>query len=512
MSDQDRKNETQSPIDENHIRSGARSRRLNYGRTLADGLHQDPAPPLQRSDTTPIEDNKDLSRRSFLKSTAIGAAGLFAAPRILSSGEAKASERGVKVVRTFHEGATTGAYTVNQEPVDQMVHIAIRELTGIGDTGEAWKSLFPGITSTNTVAIKINLACGDVPTHPEIVNAIIDGLRMMDLDGNQLPEENIIVWDHDTAFMCNQTGYSVNYGGPGVQYYGTDYSGVGFDYSQAYDIEHSSTTTTHYVSKIISQGCDYLINAAVMKDHDNWAGITMCLKNHYGSFSHIYDAAMHGNNYASGIPALSMILRDLLGDKIKLNLIDATYCLCDGGPGYTPPYHTPSNWTYNSLLVSTDPVAVDRIGTIKINEERSSRGLGLLNPDHLPSAAGAPYFLGTDDPSSIELVEINAATQAVPEEPLPAQHVNLQAPFPNPVGGSCTLRFACAVESDVKLAITDPSGRIVSRITEKRFPSGSFRFNWHGRDDKGRLVPSGTYFCRLETADKVMHKPLVVVR
>ncbi len=159
-----------------------------------------------------------LSRRRFIKSAMVGAAGLMAGPRLLLPNWARADVRSSRVVRTYHYNATTGWSTVNQGPVDMMVHAAVRALTGIGVTAWAWKSLFPGITAAHKVGIKINLSCGDVPTHPQVVNAIIDGLLMMDLDGLQLPK-NITVWDMDNPFFCPQTGYAVNYGGPGVQYY-----------------------------------------------------------------------------------------------------------------------------------------------------------------------------------------------------------------------------------------------------------------------------------------------------
>ncbi len=455
----------------------------------------------------------DISRRRFLKGAALGAAGLCAGPHLLPSGAARSERFMSRVVRAHHPDATTGWTTVNQEPVDQMVHTAICSLTNHVDPAIAWKSLFPGITAASKVGIKINLACGDVPTHPEVVNAIIDGLLMMDLGGETLPEEHIIVWDFDNAFFCAQTGYTQNWGGAGVQYVGTDHPSIGFDYSRWYYIQHTDTITTqHHVSKIVTEHIDYLINAAVMKDHDDWAGVTLSMKNHYGSFDNIYDVHMHYDYYSSGIPGLSAILRDEIGDKQKLFLIDGTFCLYDGGPGYTPPYHTPPNWIYNSVLMSLDTVACDRIGTIKINEKRIAEGFGALDPDHVRSAAGDPYNLGVEDPAEIELIELDLGSQNVADDGLRPRGVALLAPYPNPMREDCTLRFRCQAATDAELVITDARGAVVRRVAEARYGAGVHRVRWDGRDSQGRRVASGSYFCRLRAAGGTQLQRFVRVR
>ncbi|MBD3236918.1 MAG: DUF362 domain-containing protein [Candidatus Eisenbacteria bacterium] len=457
-----------------------------------------------------------LNRRRFLQRGAAGLAGLAAAPHILGGGMARAGCRNSRVVRTFHDEATSGMSQVHQWPVDLMVHRAIRELTGVPETAAAWKSLFPGIDATKRVAIKINLACGDVPTHPEVVHAIVDGLLMMDLDGQQLPPEQIIVWDHDTAFFCPQTGYTVNYGGPGVQYYGTDYPGVGFDYDHVFTIEHPYNTSNHSPSSIITQRCDYLINAAVIKDHSD-SEITLCLKNHYGSFSNIaiYETHMHpyhGDGHARTQPELSRILRDELGAKTKLWLIDGTLGLYDGGPGYTVPWHTPPNWAYNSFLAAQEIVALDRIGTMKINEERARHGLGALDPTTVTAAAGPPFNLGTDDPAEIDLIEVDLSAQSAPHGAVGPRTLALLPPYPNPARGAVTLRLHCSAATDAQLAVLDARGAVVRRIRAGRFAAGLHRLPWDGRDSAGRRLPSGAYFAMLQGADVETRERIVLIR
>lgn len=440
------------------------------------------------------------SRRGFLKGMAATSAGLLVAPGALRAGGAPGGRETSRIVRVHHPGATSGI-DVLPEPVDQMVHAAVRELTGIAHTGNAWKSLFPGITAARRVGIKINLSCGDVPTHPEVVNAIVDGLLMMDLDGEQLPAEHITVWDDTNSFFCAQTGYTVNYGGAGVQYYGTDHAGVGYDMAYTCDLTHPlGIHTYHHPSKIITQKSDYMINAAVIKDHSD-AGVTLCLKNNYGSFDGVASIHLHqgwnGDGHTRGEPGLNAYLRDQLGDKTRLFLVDATLGLYTGGPGYTPPGHTPPNWACNSLLVGLDPVAIDRIGTIKINEERAAHSLATLDPSHIAVAAAPPYSLGTDDPAQIELIELELGGQIVSDPPPIDGAVALLAPYPNPSREAVTLRFHVRTESDVELIVVDAAGSVVRRLAAGRFAPGQHRLRWDGRDGGGRLAPNGVYFCRL---------------
>ena len=69
-----------------------------------------------------------LTRRRFLRNSAVGAAGIAAA-QLYPLHPARAGSRTSRVVRTFHPEATTGMDVVNQEPVNLMVDAAIRELS-----------------------------------------------------------------------------------------------------------------------------------------------------------------------------------------------------------------------------------------------------------------------------------------------------------------------------------------------------------------------------------------------
>lgn len=66
---------------------------------------------------------------------------------------------------------------------------------------------------------------------------------------------------------------------------------------------------------------------------------------------------------------------------------------------------------------------------------------------------------------------------------------------PNPTAGRTTLTFELPRDTFVRLAIYGVDGRIVRRLATGSLPGGSHRIVWDGRDDGGRPVASGPYYC-----------------
>jgi hypothetical protein len=78
----------------------------------------------------------------------------------------------------------------------------------------------------------------------------------------------------------------------------------------------------------------------------------------------------------------------------------------DGGPGFKPEL----SWKCNSLLVSQDPVALDRTGWQMIERKRAEKGWKTLEaagrpPRYIATAADSEHRLGNNDPARITVVE-----------------------------------------------------------------------------------------------------------
>jgi hypothetical protein len=108
------------------------------------------------------------------------------------------------------------------------------------------------------------------------------------------------------------------------------------------------------------------------------------MKNHYGSFNNL--GKHHANLCDPYVADLNSL--DEIKGKTRLIVCDATTAICNGGPGYAPAYA----WRYCGMLISTDPVALDTIGTEIIDKRRAEIGLPTLaesgrHPRMLASAA-----------------------------------------------------------------------------------------------------------------------------
>ncbi|HFE63649.1 MAG TPA: T9SS type A sorting domain-containing protein [Caldithrix sp.] len=69
--------------------------------------------------------------------------------------------------------------------------------------------------------------------------------------------------------------------------------------------------------------------------------------------------------------------------------------------------------------------------------------------------------------------------------------------YPNPFNPSTTISFDLPEESRVMLEIYDITGRKIRVLAEGRYPAGSHRVVWDGRDSNGQAVASGVYAYRL---------------
>jgi len=275
---------------------------------------------------------------------------------------------------------------INTDLVHQMVQESLAAALGTKNASDAWKELF---SPRDVVGIKINCLGGRmISSHPAIVNGIIQGLRTAGV-----PDNNIIVWDRFSRELAD-AGFSVNATGRGVKCFGTDAPGYGYTDEP---IQHRSVGSCF--STILASVCSAIVSVPVLKDHDI-AGVTLNLKNFFGAIQK--PSIYHGNRCDPFIADL--YAHPLIKDKVRLTICDALVGVFDRGPGYTED----GSWQYAGIIVSTDPVAIDRVCTQIIETKRRESGKPSLKdagrePTHIHTAA--QLGLGTDDPDKIDVVE-----------------------------------------------------------------------------------------------------------
>lgn len=438
---------------------------------------------------------KDISRREFLKYLGVGAAGIIAGPRLAlgdRGGAVPAGSDASRVVECYHENATSGS-VINEAVVRSMVDESIKALTDIPDVGEAWKSVFPGIAADSVIGIKVNCINRYLPTHREVVNAIVNGLVRMQVGGTSFRANNIIVWDRTNSELSS-SGYTIYTGSDPntVRVFGSDQSGVGYDSGVTFNVYGSSQNP----SRILSQFCDYLIDAAVLKTHSQGV-VTLCLKNHYGSV-HNPGGLQHTSGCSPAIPALNQQIRDVItpSNIQKLFIIDGLFGLYSGGPGGSP------NFNPKVLIMSRDIVACDFRGQQVINIERQSRGLSQLNAAQITTAAQPPYSLGTTDIELVRLVNVG-----VNEPGRPGSAAAGLAVRPQPLRERGTVSFSLGRAGRVRVDLVDGAGRVRQRVFEGVLGPGRHSIDWHGRG-----LPAGSYVLRLESGQAKLERTVSVVR
>jgi len=342
--------------------------------------------------------------------------------------------------------------------------------------------VFPGITGTSIIGIKVNCINRFHATNPAVVRCICSGLAQMDVGGSSFKKNNIIVWDRTNGELTN-CGYT-KYTGTDpdtVRCFGTNESGVGYDSGITFDVNGSSQNP----SKILSQMVDYLIDAAVLRTHSQGV-VTLNMKNHYGSV-HNPSGLQHSSGCSPAIPSLNQQIRDVItpNNIQKLFFIDGLFGMYSGGPGGSP------NFNPKLILMSRDPVACDKQGQNVINAERALHSLPPLDAAQITTAAEAPYSLGSLD---INLIELNNVGVGETGRPVPRD--GLFEVSPDPVRDRARVTFAVSRQGPVSLELVDAMGRTEARLFVGMLHKGTHRVDWRA----GRSLARGTYFLRLNSA------------
>jgi len=417
-----------------------------------------------------------IDRRTFLRILSFtGVTGLIYSRNVLSSMVPTISSRVVIV----EDGSATSGSSIDEGTVQVMIDSGIKTLAQQDDVGGAWKTLLTDVDSSSVIAIKVNCRYSSMPTHPEVAYAVAEGLKRMEFGGTNFPENNIIIYDNWKAEFA-QSGYDVNTSSTGVRCFDTD-STVGYS-DESYNVNGSSQK----LSRVITEMADYLINISVLKNHGTVSGVTLCLKNHFGTCNE--PSSMHGNHGDPYIPALNAL--SAISGKQRVSICDALFGIYSGGPGGVPQF------VANKIILSHDIVVVDYWGR-EILEERGCTTISQAH--HIDTAAEAPYNLGTNDPSEMDVINITDPTSCINSHTNP-DNVILRQNNPNPFNGHTQIQFYVPRPVPINLSIFDTAGRRVRGLLIGVLHAGWHNVPWDGCNDLGGKVASGLYVCQVKTA------------
>lgn len=399
----------------------------------------------------------DASRRGFLKLFTLSAAGTVLLPKVhipktLFSNALPAGKAGAKENASFlndEEPAKTniadalkyprtstsmpGKYPArvvqvenknsvkNGQPDYDAAYLMIKQgmlaLTGEKDLKKAWRKF---VTEKDRIGLKINPVAGvQLSTSHAVVKAVI---RQLEEAG--ISRENLVIWDR-REFEMHETGFTPeNY--PGITITGTErkdkngsfYDAHGklygeemidktwyyrADCEEKYDAETIPYMINEgkesYFSKIVTQQLDKIINIPILKNAGS--SVTLALKNlAYGSISNT--GRLHKSFWADTCAEVNAF--PPLRDKVVLNIADGLIGCYQGGPAANAQFIT----NFNTILISTDPVAIDRIGYEIILRKRIAEK---IQKEDIPKSRkfmdmAEKLELGTADLSKIKLEKI----------------------------------------------------------------------------------------------------------
>jgi uncharacterized protein (DUF362 family) len=336
------------------------------------------------------------SRRSFLRSLALGALAITGCGKSRDPGSAASAQPAAPESPTAPPAKSrvviardAKAMRENGEPdyprVLALLTKAMLALTGAATSRDAWSRHF---RPEDVVALKANSLAGpQLSTNPAVCYAIADGLHAAGVS-----EPNILVYDRDLQEL-EMLGFDPPPGAPKLNL--TASSRAGYDREPTVIKEVGSC-----FSRIVSETATAIINVPVLKDHD-LAGLSCALKNHYGSINN--PNKLHTDHCYPYVADLNCA--PVLREKQRLVVCDALRVCYDGGPAPNPAGTVP----YGALIVTTDAVAADAVGLEIIEALRKEHGLPpLMQEERAPRfiALAADYGLGNAAAEKIEEIAV----------------------------------------------------------------------------------------------------------
>lgn len=255
--------------------------------------------------------------------------------------------------------------------LDAMVAKALLGLTGLTAIDDAWRRF---VGPEDIIGLKVNPVAGKLlSTSPEIVEVIIAQLQHAGI-----PRDHLVIWDR-REFELADAGFTTERF-PGIRIVGTERKDAAGSFTNAEGVLHSEAMIDRewfywadceekydaetlpymvnegkhsYFTRLVTREFTKIINIPILKNAG--ASVTLCLKNlAYGAITNT--GRLHKQLWAetcAEVPAFPP-----LRDKVVLNIVDGIKGCYNGGPGANPQFFT----DYKTILVGTDPVAVDRIG------------------------------------------------------------------------------------------------------------------------------------------------------
>lgn len=322
-----------------------------------------------------------------------------------------------KVAKVTHTACIVDGQS-SEQVVYEMLKTAMLRLSGKNNLKEAWLQF---VGPDDIIGLKVNPIAGKLlSTSHAVTQSIVN-----QLEEAGIPRKNLVIWDRREADL-KESGFTPdNY--PEIKIIGTEFQDENGSYMNqegkfygeeridkshyffadidgeydAYTLPYMINGGKHsYFTKICTEMVTKIINVPVIKNAGT--SITTCMKNlSFGSITNT--ARLHGALWHDTCACVCAF--PPLRDKVVLNIADGLTGCFDGGPAANPQFIC----HYNTILVGTDPVAVDRMCYDIVLAKRIEEGI--QEEEKAGSRAfmdlAQEFKLGIADKDKIELIEVN---------------------------------------------------------------------------------------------------------
>jgi len=84
--------------------------------------------------------------------------------------------------------------------------------------------------------------------------------------------------------------------------------------------------------------------------------------------------------------------------------------------------------------------------------------------------------------------------------------------YPNPFNPVTTINFNLPVDSKVDVSIFNIKGQRVKTLLNEALAAGQHQIVWNGKDESGKLVSSGVFFCKIKTDTKNAVRKILLLK
>jgi hypothetical protein len=277
-----------------------------------------------------------------------------------------------------HDPQATEAFKPDAVHIKAMLERALCTLTAETTTTAAWRKF---VSTQDIVGIKVFTSPGPTTgTRPEVVAGLIETLV-----SSGVTPSNIVIWDRTLAAL-RQAGFNEIASRYGVTLQGSIESG--WDTAAFYetpllgqlaytDLEFGRQGETvgrrSYVTKLLTRRITRIINVAPLLNH-NRAGVSGLLYSlSMGAVDNTLRFESDPARLATAVPEIYALPE--ISDRVVLSLIDALVCQYAGEHISLLHYSA----TLNELWLSQDPVALDTLAVMQLEQQR--RNAQMANPN-----------------------------------------------------------------------------------------------------------------------------------